>query len=107
MTVINRFVVATSSATLASTIGSSLTFSVDGYTNLDQAQTHNNLKNTPVKFILKQSVPSEAQNVLEVQNSIISLAVPQSMTVLFFLVMAGLGGFLKLKIAHTKFKYSK
>jgi hypothetical protein len=100
-------VVATASATLASTIGSSLTFSVDGYTNLDQAQTHNNLKTTPVKLIRKQSVPSEAQNVLEVQNSIISLAVPQSMTVIFFLAMAGLGGFLKLKIAHTKLKYSK
>lgn len=102
MTVINIFVVATSSATLASTRGSSLTFNVDDYTNLDQA--HKNLKTTPVKLILKQSVPSKAQNVLEVQNSIISLAVPQSMTVLFLLVMAGLGGFLKLKIAHAKFK---
>ncbi|XTZ19887.1 MAG: hypothetical protein ACQZ3M_09235 [cyanobacterium endosymbiont of Rhopalodia fuxianensis] len=107
MTVINRFVVATSAATLVLTIRNSLTFSADGYPNLNQAETHNNLKTTPVKLILKQPVPSRAQNILEVQNSIISLAVPQSITVLFFLVMAGLGGFLKLKIAHAKFKHSK
>ncbi|XHU95823.1 MAG: hypothetical protein JJP05_09240 [cyanobacterium endosymbiont of Rhopalodia gibba] len=99
--------VATSAATLVLTIRNSLTFSVDGYTNFNQAETHNNLKTTPVKLILKQPVPSRAQNILEVQNSIISLAVPQSITVLFFLVMAGLGGFLKLKIAHAKFKHSK
>ncbi|BBA79407.1 hypothetical protein RGRSB_0883 [cyanobacterium endosymbiont of Rhopalodia gibberula] len=99
--------VVTSAATLVLTIGSPLTFSVNSYTDFNQTETHNSLKTTPAKLILKQSVPSGAQNVLEVQNSIISLAVPQSVTILFFLVMAGLGGFLKLKIAHAKFKHSK
>ncbi|MGP0129528.1 MAG: hypothetical protein ACTMUB_09795 [cyanobacterium endosymbiont of Rhopalodia musculus] len=107
MTVINKFIVATSAATLVLTIGSSLIFNVHSYTNLHQAETHNHLKTTPAKLIQKESVPSGAQTLFEVQNSIISLAIPQSITVLFFLVMAGLGGFLKLKIAHAKFRHSK
>ncbi|YAI81942.1 MAG: hypothetical protein ACQJCO_09215 [cyanobacterium endosymbiont of Rhopalodia sterrenbergii] len=99
--------VATSTATFALTIGSSLVFSANSFTNLNQTDTHNNLKVIPTKLIVKQSVPSGNQTVLEVQNSIISLAVPQSFTIIFLLVMSGLGGFLKLKIAHTKFKHSK
>lgn len=107
MAIINKFIVATSAATLVLTIGDSLIFDVNGYTGFNQVETRNNLKITTANLVQKQSVPSERQTVFEVQNSIISLAIPQSITVIFFLIMAGLGGFLKLKIAHAKFKHSK
>lgn len=101
---------ATTATTLALIIGSSLTFSVNSYTNLNQTETetHSNLTTTSAaKLIQKHSSVSGTETVLEVQNSIIYLAIPQSVTILFFLVMAGLGGFLKLKIAHAKFKHSE
>ena len=107
---INKFMVVTSAATLVLTIGGSLIFTANGYTGFNQAETRNDLKTTTTTtadLVQKQSVPSKGQTAFEVQNSIISLAIPQSITVIFFLVMAGLGGFLKLKIAHAKFKHSK
>lgn len=108
MTIINKLIVVTTAATLALTIGSSFTFSVNSYTNLNQTGNQNNLKTTSAaKLIQKPSAVSGTRTVLEVQNSVTSLAIPQSVTILFFLVMAGLGGFLKLKIAHTKLKHSE
>ena len=108
MTMINKLTVVPTAATMAKAIGNSSTFSVNSYTNLNQTETQNNLKTTSAaRLIQKHSSVSETESVLEVQDSITSLAIPQSVTILFFLVMAGLGGFLKLKIAHIKFKHDE
>ena len=93
----------TSTTTFTSTIGSFLTKS---YTDLSLAKTKDNLQSPSTKLIRRHSVLSGAKTVIEVQNPIMSLAIPQSITVIFFLIMAGLGGFLKLKIVHAKLKNS-
>ncbi|WP_267383246.1 hypothetical protein [Cyanobacterium sp. uoEpiScrs1] len=93
----------TSTTTFTSTIGSFLT---ESYTNLSQDKTKDNLQSPSTKLIRRHSTLSGTKTVIEVQNPIMSLAIPQSITVIFFLIMAGLGGFLKLKIVHAKLKNS-
>lgn len=98
--------ITTVSTAIALTLGSQSALSLNTQPEPTHTATHNESQTTPVELIQKSSVVSGTKNVLEVQDSVISMPVLQPFTLLFFFAMAGLGGFFKLKIVHTKLKHN-
>ncbi|WP_241392579.1 hypothetical protein [Rippkaea orientalis] len=71
-----------------------------GIERINQAAT------TPMALIQNSSLISSSNRAIPVQDSVLSTPIPQPITGIFFLVMGGLGGFFKLKIAHAKLQQS-
>ncbi len=66
-----------------------------------------NLKNTERKTILTRIENSDiisSQNVINVDNSLISVPIPEPLGILCILGMVGVSSFLKLKIAKVKYE---
>ncbi|MDJ0601811.1 MAG: hypothetical protein QNJ37_23570 [Crocosphaera sp.] len=68
-----------------------------------------NVKNQEVKTVVKKPETSKtllisSHKLMSVNNSLISLPVPEPLGILCILGMAGISSFLKLKIAKIKYK---
>ncbi len=84
-----------------------LVFPLDNHFKITQTNSINYSQSTDIKLVQKVSTASRNNNVVEVQNASVYTPIPPTITLVFFLAMGALGGFLKLKIVHTRLKQNK
>lgn len=102
MNILKNLTVTAISASMILASGNQSVLASKIYPNLEKIGNNHDLAMSSTQLIEQSSLISSSNKAVEIQDSAISAGIPQPITLGFFLVMAGLGGFFKLKIAHAK-----
>ncbi|MEA5537387.1 hypothetical protein [Crocosphaera sp. XPORK-15E] len=101
---INKVKILTAFTTLVLAFGNQSAFSSDLSQNLPNQAENKNSDLTTTEFIQANALIPSSTKALEINDSLIHVPVPQPLIILCVLGLAGLGGFLKLKIAQAKYQ---
>ncbi|MEA5509610.1 hypothetical protein VB715_07525 [Crocosphaera sp. UHCC 0190] len=104
MKIINKVKILAAFTTLVLAFGNQSAFSSDLSQNLLNQPENEKSDGTKTEFIQANAFIPSSTKALQVNDSLIHVPVPQPLIILCVLGLAGLSGFLKLKIAQAKYQ---
>ena len=104
MKIINKLEILAILTAICLTFGYQPAHSVNRAVNASESSHNQESQEKPAEFVQASSLLPSSKTVIQVNDSLISLPIPQPLAILCVLGMAGFSGFLKLKIAQVKYQ---